>query len=393
MGKMKKDIEIQFKRRVISLLEQYGFKLEKIDGRIRVIPPQRIDRNTIKRIQKKSLIEMWKRIRLEDLEILKDYIASPEEIDVTSIQPCIELVSKNKDYEAIFRAARIFWETPVTNGFGRRIRIVVLDKNNGKLIGIIGLCDPVFNLRARDLWIGWDLETKKRMLWHVMNAYILGAVPPYNSILGGKLISLISISREIREIFRRKYKNKKSTILGIKRPPYLVLITTTTSFGKSIMLDRLHNNGHYYWRLIGYTSGFSPIIFDGDIYRLAKRVLKINADEEFKKYKFGHGPNFRFRILRKALQYVGLSNEIMKIGVKRGVYVAELAENTKEFLRGEEKSPKYFKNYDIENLLEYFRERWLFPRIDRLKRKIRDKYEEAKVRINKLKMSASKKTK
>jgi hypothetical protein len=35
---------------------------------------------------------------------------------------------------------------PVSNGFGRRLRYLVWDEHNDKLIGLIAIGDPVFNL-------------------------------------------------------------------------------------------------------------------------------------------------------------------------------------------------------------------------------------------------------
>lgn len=367
---MSTSIENRFKEELFSLLKAYNFKVEFHDGKVRVTPPCNMNRIFIKKIHENTLHRKIKGIKKEEIELLKQYIARPQDIEIMNISPKIVVVGEEYELRTLFKAATIFWEIPVTKGFGRRIRLIVFDENNGKMIGLVGLCDPVFNLRVRDLWIGWDAEKRKKMLWHTMNAYILGAIPPYNILLGGKLVSLACISEDVRRIFTKKYARKKSSVLRIVRKPYLVLITTTTAFGKSIMLDRLHSNGHYYWRFIGYTTGYAPIIFDSNIYELAKKVLSKNKDPELKKYKFGQGPNYRLRIMRKALKYVGLSGDIMNIGVKRGVYVAEMAENAREFLRQEVKVPKFYKNRTLKDLTEYFKERWLIPRMDKLKRKL-----------------------
>jgi len=54
------------------------------------------------------------------------------------------------------------------------------------LIGLFGLGDPVYAIKARDEWIGWDSNAKAARLYHVMDAYVLGAVPPYSRLLGGE---------------------------------------------------------------------------------------------------------------------------------------------------------------------------------------------------------------
>ena len=75
------------------------------------------------------------------------------------------------------------------------MRFLVWDTENGKLIGILALGDPVFNLSARDHHIGWTSTQRKKRLVGVMDAYVLGAVPPYSSLLCGKLIACLAVRR------------------------------------------------------------------------------------------------------------------------------------------------------------------------------------------------------
>jgi hypothetical protein len=53
---------------------------------------------------------------------------------------------------------------PVSNGFGRRFRYLVWDGHNGKLISIIAIGDPVFNLSVRDNLIKWDVKCRGQRL-------------------------------------------------------------------------------------------------------------------------------------------------------------------------------------------------------------------------------------
>jgi hypothetical protein len=85
--------------------------------------------------------------------------------------------------ELLFRYVRLHWSIPTSAGYGRRLRFLVYEVN-GKLIGLFGLSDPVFNLGPRDAWIGWDSETKARRLRYVMGLFVLG---PAKSHSGGTL--------------------------------------------------------------------------------------------------------------------------------------------------------------------------------------------------------------
>ena len=93
------------------------------------------------------------------------------------------------------------WSVPVSNGFGRRLRYLVWDKNNGKLIGLIAIGDPVFNLSVRDNLIGWNAQDRRERLVNIMDAYVLGALPPYNVLLGGKMVACLIRTQKIYKDF------------------------------------------------------------------------------------------------------------------------------------------------------------------------------------------------
>lgn len=73
-----------------------------------------------------------------------------------------------------------------------------MTKQNGCLIGLFALGDPVFNLSARDAWVGWPHGDRCRRLVHVMDAYVVGALPPYSLLIGGKLVAALMGSAEVK---------------------------------------------------------------------------------------------------------------------------------------------------------------------------------------------------
>ena len=67
---------------------------------------------------------------------LLKYIANGNEIDPAAIQPeLVEVKSETRESD-LFRFASLLWSVPVSEGCGRRIRFLVKDKLNDKLIGI-----------------------------------------------------------------------------------------------------------------------------------------------------------------------------------------------------------------------------------------------------------------
>jgi len=179
--------EATLKKKLRSHLRVLGFKktengLFQVDGGVKDIirklhAAQRDDR----------LRASQKFIEAKSDRLLK-YFASGVDVDPCRIEPALERVSSGTWQGDLFRLASLTWSVPVSNGFGRRIRYLVWDRQNDKLIGLIAIGDPVFNLAVRDKLIGWDSRDRANRLVNIMDAYVLGAVPPYNALLGGKLV-------------------------------------------------------------------------------------------------------------------------------------------------------------------------------------------------------------
>ncbi len=294
-------------------------------------------------------------------EKFKDYLAKPEEIDILKINPYLQVVKTQKQRE-LWSYATSFWSIPITTGYGRRIRCLVFDKQNDKLIGIFGLSDPIIGLGVRDKYITWQKEQKLARLYNCMTAYILGAVPPYNLVLGSKLIALCLMFPEVRKLFYSKYKDRVSLISGKNKKAHLVYIDTLGAFGKSAIYNRLLN-----WKFIGYTKGQSHLhITANGSWELIKQVV---PKDIFDSYKFGQGPNWKLRILKKGLKELGFSENMLSIGWQRGYYSCPLAENWQEYLLGESNKPKWIK-FSRSQLIQYWQKKWVIPRLDRLRLKL-----------------------
>ena len=178
---------------------------------------------------------------------LLQYFASGRDINPAAIQPKLERVYAKTWQADLFRLAALTWSVPVSNGFGRRLRYVIWDAQNEKLLGLIAIGDPVFNLSVRDGLIGWDAEDRRERLVNVMDAYVLGALPPYNMLLGGKMVACLVRSRQIYNKFTRTYGNAEGIISGRTKKPRLLAVTTSSSMGRSSIYNRLKLGGVRYF--------------------------------------------------------------------------------------------------------------------------------------------------
>jgi len=337
---------ILYRRKVIEILARYGFKIKQ--GKIEPLD--------IRESQRRLAEKANTKYKIHQKEAAQYFAGSLKEINPDKIKPRLELV-KSPKLRKIFNYAKSYWSVPVSAGFGRRMDYILWDDRAGKVIGIFGLCDPVIALSVRDAFIGWNKEQKKERLYNLMTAYILGAVPPYNQILGAKLVALAAASKEVVEDFYRKYKGKKTVISGKEKPPYLVAIDTMGAFGKSAIYTRLKG-----WKFVGYTKGKSHLHLTlTEVNDILIEVIKKFGDKEIlKSYNFGQGPNFKLRVINKALSLLGLQG-LTQHSIKRGYYFAPLAANWREFLTGKDSSPA-FTAASLEENFAYWRERWLVKR-------------------------------
>jgi len=265
------------------------------------------------------------------------YFANGSEIDATRIAPEIIEVKPRSLEGDIFRFASLLWSVPVSQGFGRRMRFLVKDASNGKLIGIFALGDPVFNLAARDKWIGWSTEDRLSRLVSVMDAYTVGAVPPYSSLICGKLIASLMGSKEVIETYKRKYYNRITIIKKVLLKKDLALITTTSSMGRSSIYNRLVVPNGPKLIKIGNTKGYGHFHLSGEIFYEMKEYLKRLSHPYVNGNRYGNGPNWRMRIIRTVLSKLGYNPDcLLKHGIEREVYAMPLGNNWKEYLLGKD---------------------------------------------------------
>lgn len=356
----------ELKKLIVNSLEEQGFIIE--DDQIK-LPPD-LDKRKIRELHKMAIQHKIDNASIElkrKEKILIQFIASGKEINPQKIKPCLVEVSPNSLDELLFRYASLHWSIPVSSGYGRRLRFLVMDAYHEKLIGLIGLGDPVFSLKARDEWVKWGHEEKRQRLRYVMDAFVLGAVPPYSYLLCGKLVAMIVASNEVREAFRKKYGEKRSLIQMKKHDGRLAMITTTSALGRSSIYNRLKYKDRLLFQRVGFTKGFGEFHFSNGIYQKIYEFVSQTCEPTAKNSKWGKGFRNRREIVGKCLKALGLSKDWLNHGVQREIYAIPLASNTREFLQGSE---DILFEYDqsVDDLFSFFRERWLLPRAKRDKR-------------------------
>ena len=370
MGRKRKAVitvsmrEATLKKRLRSHLRSLGFT-KSDDGAL--VPPgsgKDVIR-TIHGVQRDDRLTASQRFISERFSKLIGHFASGRDIDPARISPALQLISSDTWEGDLFRLAALTWSVPVSNGFGRRLRYLVWDNHNGKLIGIIAIGDPVFNLSVRDNLIKWDSHARGERLVNIMDAYVLGALPPYNALLGGKLVACLIRSRDIYDDFAKRYGRTTGIISQAEKKARLLAVTTSSSMGRSSVYNRLKLGGVEYFRSIGYTGGWGHFHIPDGLFAELRDYLREIGHAYADKHRFGQGPNWRMRTTRVALETLGFEDDMLRHGIQREVFISQLADNALKILHSGRGRPDLSSLLSAEEVARLAVERWMLPRSER----------------------------
>jgi hypothetical protein len=212
---------------------------------------------------------------------------------------------------------------------------------------------------------------------------ICGAIPPYNPILGGKLVALLLCSPEIVDAYRRRYKGMPSVIAssmagrGVFRFPRLVLLGTTSLYGER--LNQYHrvqipegvagSKAPIRYKYLGESSGFGSSHLCRETVEELELLLAQGSQGRRVNSIFGEGVSPRLRKIRDGLDMLGFhSDVVLKHGHARLLYGVALASNFREVLLGQADAPKYALPQGdpkgvSDRIARYWGERWLSTRL------------------------------
>jgi len=354
------DTEEKVKLLLIRDLFRLNWNIEKSRNKLVISPPSYYNKKIIKKsmnVSRQQILEKNNEWIKKHIDLAKKNLAQGRDVLKSEILPRIE-VCKTKKQHSIFRIFRYYWSSPYSEYIGRRIRLLIRDDgiDGSPIIGIAALGSSIIHIPARDKWIGWDKETRTNNIIYTMDAYVLGALPPYNYLLGGKLVSYILTSNEIREIYKKKYKDKM-TIIRKRKADDLICIFTTSLYGNSSQYNRLRFENRLLYIPIGYTSGYGTLHISNETFLAMQQLLSEKGIMITN--RFGDGPNWRMRVVRTASDIIGFnSNVLLRHSYKRGVYAVPLTKNFRSFLLGKADRAIYY-NLPLETLVKFWKERWL----------------------------------
>lgn len=353
--------EANLKRKIRKHLQTLGFR-RSADGTLRIEGNGKDVIRALHRPQRNDRLETQQGFMNQRIPTLLKYFASGRDLDPTRISPKLERVFAGTWQADLFRLASLTWSVPVSNGFGRRLRYLVWDDHNAKLIGLIAIGDPVFNLSTRDSCIGWNVQDRRARLVNLMDAYVLGALPPYSALLGGKMVACFVRSQDIYDDFIQKYGTTTGIISGQAKTARLLAVTTSSSMGRSSVYNRLKLGGTQYFRPIGYTDGWGHFHIPDTLFGELRDYLREIGHPYADQHRFGQGPNWRLRTTRAALRALDLNERVLRHGIRRQVFLCTLASNSTELLCTGEGRPDLASLLSVRKISQLAIERWMVPR-------------------------------
>ena len=316
----------------------------------------------IKKIQltaKNEITNEYRKFVLNNVKKISQNLISGSSINPQNISLEIRQVLSGTLDEVLFRWWNLtWWSMPYQRPYGRQMRFLIWDTTHNAPFGLISLQSPILKQAVRDKNL--EIPSKNLDYWvnRSMYAQRVGALPPYNELLGGKLVALSLISNEIRDAYQCKYYDKTSIMAERKIESELLFITTTSAFGRSSMYNKLKYRDDVVAEKLGYTEGYGSFQISDDLYERLIDYLESIGENIARGY--GNGPSRKLKLIQLACRKLGLANYTYH-GIKREYYLFSFIKNLKQVIHEQECAIS--KSYAFNDLFEFWKERWMANRV------------------------------
>ena len=131
-----------------------------------------------------------------DGRVFNDYTMNPMDMD-------LELVEiDSKEFTELTTQIASF---PIESQIGRKLTLGLKERKSNTWVGFVRISSPVSSIKPRNNFFGESLRLDK-VNPHIYNGQTIVPVQPFGfNYLGGKLMSLVCISNEVRDMFNKKY--------------------------------------------------------------------------------------------------------------------------------------------------------------------------------------------
>lgn len=206
---------------------------------------------------------------------------------------------------------------------GRQFRYIVRDKETKKYLGIICLSSDMVDTPQRNNALGIGKNLRKYnsigLQWNnTANGQTIVPTQPFGKyFLGGKLLSLLCLSKEVCEMWKKLYGD---TLVGV---------TTTSLYGtKNVKASTQYDGLTPMWKSFGQSEGGTPFQLSRNLTKEVKEWSRITRPKVF----YDHFPNRmregKKRFFGKVFRDFKISIDKTKSNFKRNVYFSRIYKET-----------------------------------------------------------------
>ncbi|WP_066400352.1 Druantia anti-phage system protein DruA [Neobacillus mesonae] len=351
----------------------------------------RVKRESVKLLNsiREFLTEAINEIYLDDL-VTKDEIINPSEEVIQRLESLVKHLRKNQ-LNNKRSTGTVDWHSESQSSLFKKKRAQELSKLiSAKLIikqieeshdNPVEIINKLVSYKGgKVLNIALQANRKKKIGSNVMEIIVCGSIPPYNELLGGKLVSILAMSPTVVKQYNERYASQVSEIASrmkgekVIRDSQLSFLGTTSLYQMgSSQYNRIKvpaPNGTLEYKKLGETEGFGSVFFTNQTSSLINKMLFEMEGGRRINNVFGEGTSPRLRLLRSGLSHLGIPEQFTKHHTRRIVYGIELASNSREYLTGKDNKLNYYYpldgNEDVytNEMIDYWRKRWLLKRVD-----------------------------
>lgn len=130
-----------------------------------------------------------------------------------------------------------------------------------------------------------------------------------------------------------------------------------------VIYNRLTLDSDHYFKSLGYTRGWGHFHIPDSIFFELRSYLRELGHSYADSHSFEDGSNWRLRNIRAAFSKLGITDDLLRHGVRREVFISELATNAISILKdGADAAPDISKLRNIPEIGQLALERWIIPR-------------------------------
>ena len=129
-------------------------------------------------------------------DLFQDFSIHPEDMNFRILRP------DHFKFNTLLELTASFTHDPSP---GKQVKLMIEETTSKKIVGFIKLASPIINSKPRNEWLGGSPDLGIFNQRAIMGFVIVSAQPFGFNYIGGKLLTLICCSHEVRELLNKKY--------------------------------------------------------------------------------------------------------------------------------------------------------------------------------------------